>query len=153
MAEINSITCPVSAERINENVARTAAAYVILISVAAIMLDNYLLMALLGVDFALRAFTKGHASPVRFLALQTVSLLNIKNKPVDAAPKKFAAGVGMVFCAAIAALLFAGLLTAAWVTGAILLLCAILESAAGICIGCIVYTLLVVPFTKQRNTL
>lgn len=149
MAEITNITCPVSAERINENVARTAAAYVIILSITGIAADNYLLIALLCVDFAIRAFTKGYASPVRFMALQTVSLLNIKNKPVDAAPKKFAAGVGMVFCAAIAALLYAGLTTAAWVMGGILLICALLESAAGICVGCIVYTLLVLPFIKQ----
>lgn len=150
MAEINNITCPVSAERINENVARIAAAYVILTSIAAIVLDNYLLMALLGVDFAIRAFTNGYASPVRFIALQTAALLNVKNKPVDAAPKKFAAGVGVVFCAAIALLQYAGLITAAWVVGLLLLICALLESAFGICVGCIVYTLLVVPFMKKQ---
>lgn len=149
MAEITNITCPVSAKRINENVARAAAAYVIIFSITGIVLNNYLLLALLGVDFAIRAFTKGNASPVRFLALQTVRLLHIKNKPVDAAPKKFAAGVGMVFCAAIAVLLYADLPTAAYVMGSILLICAVLESAAGICVGCIVYTLLVLPFIKQ----
>lgn len=150
MQDALSISCPVSAERINENAARAAAFFVIITTVTGIVLNSYTILLVLAADFALRAFTNGNASPVKFLARQTVSILNIPQKPVDAAPKKFAAGVGMVFCAAIAAFLLAGLSALAFVTTGVLFICAVLEGAAGICVGCIVYTMMVLPFIKNK---
>lgn len=145
-----NISCPVSAERINENAARAAAFVVIAITAAGVAFNNYILFVLLALDFGLRAFASGNASPVRFLAKQIVQLLHIAPKPADAAPKKFAAGVGLVFSAAIAAFIFAGLTTAAFVTAGVLLFCALLEGAFGICLGCIVYTFTVLPFIKNK---
>ncbi len=150
MQEAISINCPVSAERINENAARIAAFYVIIITAAALWFNSYIIIMLLAIDFALRAFTQGKASPLKFLSRQTVQLLKIKNKPTDAAPKKFAAGVGMVFCLAIACMQILNYLTAATAIGGVLLFCAVLEGAAGICLGCIVYTLVILPFNKQK---
>jgi len=150
MQDASNISCPVSAERINENTARTAALIAIVIASTGAWLNSYVLFILLAADFALRSFTNGNASPVRFLAKQIVQLLHIPNKPTDAAPKKFAAGVGFVFCLVIAIFQLAGLTTAAIVTAGVLLLCALLEGAAGICLGCIVYTFAVLPFIKNK---
>jgi hypothetical protein len=149
MQTLIDISCPVSTARINENVARAAAFYVIAVATAGILLNSYIIIFLLAADFALRAFTNGNASPVKFLSKQTVKLLNIQARLTDAAPKKFAAGMGFVFCAAIASLLLAGLFTAAAVVAGVLFFCALLEGAAGICLGCIVYTLMVLPLTKK----
>jgi len=150
MQDTINISCPVSAERINENAARAAAFFTIVIAAAGMLLNSYIIIILLASDFALRAFTQGKASPVKLLAKQVVQLLKIKEKSVDAAPKKFAAGVGMVFCLGIAAFQLAGLYIAANITGGVLLFCALLEGGAGICLGCIAYTLLIVPFNKQK---
>lgn len=150
MQDALSISCPVSAERINENVARTAAFIVIITTVASLVTGSYIPMVILAIDFALRAFTSGDISPVKLLSRQIVNLLNISPKPVDAAPKKFAAGVGMVFCAAIAVFQLSGLDMFAYITGGVLLICALLEGAAAICVGCIVYTMLVLPFIKNK---
>lgn len=150
MQEAININCSVSAERINENAARTAAFFTVIITVAGIWFDSYILIILLGADFAIRAFTKGKASPLRFLSRQTVQLLRIREKPTDAAPKKFAAGVGMIFCIAIVCMQLLTYFTTAAVVAGILLFCAILEGAGGICLGCIVYTFMVLPFTQKK---
>ena len=149
MQDSIAISCPVSVVRINENVARTAAFYIIAVATAGVWLNSYIIILLLAADFALRAFTNGNASPIKILSKQTAKFLNIPEKMVDAAPKKFAAGMGLAFCAAIAGLLLANLFTAALVMAGMLLFCALLEGAAGICLGCIVYSFIVLPFTKK----
>jgi len=149
MQDTINISCPVSTERINENVTRVAAFYVIIITIIAIWFNSYIIIFLLAADFAFRAFTNGNASVIKFLSKQTAHLLNIPQKPTDAAPKKFAAGVGMAFCTGIGCLLLLNAVTAASLVAGVLLFCALLEGAAGICLGCIVYTLFVLPFTKK----
>ena len=150
MQDTLNISCPVSAERINENVARVAAFFAMVIAAAGVALNSYIIIIALAIDFALRAFTQGKASPIKFLSKQVVQLLKIKEKPADAAPKKFAAGVGMVFCISIACMLLFNYFLAAAVIAGLLIFCALLEGAAGICLGCIVYTLIVLPFLKHK---
>jgi len=48
----------------------------------------------------------------------------------------FAARVGLIFTLALTVLAFLGLSSAVRTVGAILLLCALLESLAGFCVGC-----------------
>ncbi|MCC7467168.1 MAG: DUF4395 family protein, partial [Saprospiraceae bacterium] len=59
-----------------------------------------------------------------------------------AAPKKFAAGIGMVFAFAIAGSLFLQWTWTAGILSGVLLFCALLESALSYCVGCVVYALL-----------
>src|ERR1700722_6519262 len=121
------VSCPISPDRINENVARTAAFFVISFALPGLYLRNPFIFALLAIDFALRAFTNGNYSLIKFGSKQIVNILEIKQKPADAAPKKFAAGLGVFFSLLIGALLLLGLSLAANITGAVLLFCAVLE--------------------------
>ena len=150
MAQNINIICPISADRVNENVARVGAFFVILLTLAGLFTGFWPLFFALGADFALRSFTSGELSPIRFAAKWTAKqVLNLGEKPTDAAPKKFAAGVGVAFSLAIGLLLLLQWNTAALVVGGILLTCAALESFLGFCVGCVVYTALVVPFLKK----
>jgi hypothetical protein len=149
MSKRIAVTCPVSTDRINENVARTAAFFVISFTLVGLYLHNPFIFALLAIDFALRAFTNGNYSLIKFGSKQIVSILDITPKPTDAAPKKFAAGLGVFFSLLIGVLLFLGLQFSANITGAVLLFCAVLEGGFGICLGCIVYTLLIFPLGKK----
>jgi hypothetical protein len=139
--ELN-ISCPVSQERVNENVVRIIASIVVVITGVSIVTDNVFLSLLLVVDFSIRAFTTGGASPLRLIAKLIAQSLQLSNKPVDAAPKKFAAGLGAFFSLSIA--LFQSLAWgfAAKVTGLLLVSCAVLESGFAICLGCIIYSVL-----------
>lgn len=145
----NNVQCPVSFETADENAIRIAAGITFIASVAALYFKNPLILLILGFDFSLRALTNGKASIIKqitkFLAIQ----FRLNKKPVDAAPKKFAAGLGMVFCFLTAALLFLELDIAALIAGGALSLCAFLESGFAFCVGCLVYTYTVIPFMKQ----
>lgn len=146
---MNDLSCPVSADRVDENATRIVAAIVIVITVTALYFGFYWLSLLLAADFGLRAFTLGNYSLLKNVAKFAVTQLTLTPKPVDAAPKKFAAGVGLAFALAISIAQFFGFTYTAYGIGSILLFCAILESAFAYCVGCVVYTYLVLPVLNR----
>ncbi|MDO7875979.1 DUF4395 domain-containing protein [Hymenobacter sp. ASUV-10] len=149
METVNQLVCPVSEERVDENAARVAAGITVLWVSSALFFNSFWLMAVLAADFAIRAFTAGDWSLVRWLARRIVRLIGLRARPTLAAPKKFAALLGTVFCTLIGlgiALQFTYLTTA---LVAALLVCALLEGLAGFCVGCYVYTYAILPFKKQ----
>jgi hypothetical protein len=97
---------------------------------------------LLGVDFIIRAFVKPKYSPLATLGRGISSGLRLPKKMVDSAPKVFAARIGVLFTVSTTILYAAGLTLAGTVVLAILIICAVLESALGFCVGCQVYSLL-----------
>ena len=149
MKQTFDVTCPVSDTIINENVARAAAFFVILFTSIGVYYNSYIIIGLLAIDFGIRAFTSGNFSPIRAGAKFVVKILSIQHKPVDGAPKKFAAGLGMAFCILIACFQFFNYIFAAQLVGAILIFCALLEGVIGFCIGCIVYSWIIFPWTKK----
>lgn len=134
----------------NENVVRIIAAEVVGLTLLALFTHWEFILILLAVDFALRAFTY-QTSPLASIAKLISKTLKIAPKPIFAAPKKFAAGLGFGFTL-IALILFAFQFDiAAYIVGSILILCAVLESAFKICIGCSVHSLIVSPIINSRN--
>ncbi len=150
MSNGSTISCPISVIRINENVARVAAFYTFLIAITSLLSHSYLLTFLLGVDFAIRSFLPSVFSPLRFISGQTAILLDLKKVPVDAAPKRFAAGVGFLFCFLIATCQLFDFNFASYLIGSVLLICAFLESVFAYCVGCVVYTFLQRIFKKSN---
>ncbi|UPT65456.1 MAG: DUF4395 domain-containing protein [Sphingobacteriales bacterium JAD_PAG50586_3] len=142
---MSEVTCPISDERVDENTTRVVAAITIIITLPALYFNAYPVFILLGLDFAIRAFTKGDYSVLRNAGKALSTALNLPKKPIDAAPKKFAAGVGLAFSITIAILQLAGLTNTALLLGAVLLVCAFLEAALAYCVGCVVYSYLVLP--------
>jgi hypothetical protein len=131
--------CPVDFIKINENKARLTAFFVLVLTLVYLRTGFWLIMAFLMVDFALRTFNLGNYSLLGFISDAVIKQLNIKNKPVDRAPKRFAAGVGLVFTAAILVAFFLGLPFVPMVLAVIMALFAMLESFFGFCAGCYVY--------------
>jgi Domain of unknown function (DUF4395) len=114
--------------------------YVVILVGTSLYLNSYLLSFLLAIDFAIKAFSSGVYSPLKQLSIQTASALQLPQKPTPLAPKKFAALLGFVFSLIIAACQVAQLTNSAYIFGGLLLICALLESACSICIGCYIYT-------------
>jgi hypothetical protein len=140
MSGSNIVVCPISTERINENVVRLVALLVIVVAVLGWLTGSWLLFLLLAVDFGLRAFGSGSYSPLRKAAQWIAQKSSLGVKLTNAAPKKFAAGIGLIFGLSIAlALMLNGAVIATSLSGA-LVLCAFLESALGFCVGCVVYS-------------
>jgi hypothetical protein len=78
-----------------------------------------------------------------------VNALNLNRKETDKAPKIFAARLGFIMSLTISLLMLLNLNTAVFVVGGMLIFFASLEFALAICMGCIIYTYLVLPFYKQ----
>ncbi len=142
-------TCPVSLEKVNDSAVRIGAFLSICLSILGLYTNNSFLFACLALDFALRAFSLSRFSLISFVSKLLVPVLNLPIHLVDAAPKKFAAGVGLLFC-----LLIAGFLSAQWFQtsyflAGILLVCASLEAFLAYCVGCQVYSWFVLPFLRK----
>ncbi|QIP12832.1 DUF4395 domain-containing protein [Spirosoma aureum] len=136
----SELDCPVDGVKVNENKVRTVAFFVLLIAITHVFTSFWLLPVVLLVDFALRAFDYGKFSPFARISDTVVKALHFPVRPIDQAPKRFAAGVGMVFAASILTVdLLGGNPLVLTIT---LALFAALESLVGICAGCYVYTLL-----------
>jgi hypothetical protein len=141
-------SCPISGARRDNTTVRIVAGLTVLITAAAVALAwlsstwiAALVMGALALDFALRAFGPPKYSPLAALARGIGSAVGAPQRLVDAAPKIFAARIGLVF-AAVTAIWLPFNLMAATVVAAVLVVCAFLESAFGFCLGCQVYSLL-----------
>lgn len=138
----NNLDCPVDFVPINENRARMVAFLVLLLVVSCFVTVSWLIAAFLLADFTLRSFYLNQFSPLGIIAGLLVKLFNITNKPVDRAPKRFAAFVGLSFMVMILLALLTGFINTAKVLLIVIIIFAALESLAGFCAGCYVYTYL-----------
>ncbi|MGN6177958.1 MAG: DUF4395 domain-containing protein [Mucilaginibacter sp.] len=132
--------CPIDFITINENKVRVIAFFVLTLAIIYLFTGIWFIMAFLAIDFLLRVFNWGKFSLLAFLSDSVIKQLQIKAKPVDRAPKRFAAMVGLFFTTGI---LILGLLHFALLANisTIILCCfATLEAFAGFCAGCYVYS-------------
>lgn len=129
---------------VNEVAARTVAAGVVVMSVAAIATGWRWLLLVLLYGFAARVATGPRLSPLGLLATRViVPRLPFAERPVPGPPKRFAQGMGLAFSlvATLLALMFDAP-TAAWVVTGMLAAAAFLEAAFGLCLGCRIFALL-----------
>jgi len=131
--------CPVDFIPVNENKARLTAFFVLILAIVYLFTGFWLIIAFLVGDFFFRTFNLGRYSPLSFISDAVIKQLKIKNKPVDRAPKRFAAGMGLTFNLIILTLIILHFALAANVLTIILCCFAALESFAGFCAGCYVY--------------
>jgi len=134
------ISCPISAERINENVVRIIAFMVAVIAMFCLIFSNYWAMVFLLLDFAARAFSSGNLSLLKLVSMQIVKTLALKPKMKDLAPKKFAATLGFGFSLLITAMFLFNFSIAAMAFTSIMIVFALLESLFAVCVGCYVYS-------------
>ncbi|KQS35868.1 DUF4395 domain-containing protein [Pedobacter sp. Leaf194] len=143
------LSCPISAERVNESVVRIVAFMVAMIAICCIAFSNYWAISLLAVDFAARAFGNGKFSLLKLIAVNISKALHLKPTMTDLAPKKFAATMGFAFCLLITATFLFSFSTATLILISIMVMFALLESLFGVCVGCYVYTFLQV-FKRKK---
>jgi hypothetical protein len=132
--------CPVDFIKINENKARLTAFFVFILTLVYLKTGFWLIIAYLLFDFVLRAVNLGRFSLLGFLSDAVIKQLKIKLKPVDRAPKRFAAMVGAVFTFAILISFIFQLLIVAFCLAVVLAIFAFLESFLAFCAGCYAYS-------------
>lgn len=129
---------------VNEYAARTVAAGVLVMSVAAIAFQQPWLLVPLAYGFWARVLSGPTLSPLGQLATRVIAP-RLPNGPrlVAGPPKRFAQAMGVAFSSTALILWFGfGLSTATWVVLGLLVVAAFLESALGICLGCKVFAVL-----------
>jgi hypothetical protein len=129
---------------VNEVSARVVAAGVVVLSLAAIALDQPWLIALIAYGFVARVVTGPTLSPLGTLATRVITpRLRVDPRFVPGPPKRFAQGIGAVtsVSAAVLALGF-GLRGPAYVLLVVLVVAAGLESVLGYCVGCRIFAAL-----------
>ena len=131
--------CPVNT--VDEHAARIVAGIVVVLAIVSLWEPASLLVALLAVDFTIRAWIDRKYSPLRFVAKSITGALGWEPKPVYAPPKRFAAQIGSTLTILATVLHVAGLHTAAMVVTAMLIVAASLEAGFGFCLACWLYPL------------
>ena len=145
------LECPVDFITVNENKVRLTALNVFILAVVYIVVPNWIIPAFLTIDFFLRGFNFGKYSLLHLLSDKEVKLFGIKAKPIDQAPKRFAAKIGFFFSIAILAATVFSFTTTGIALAIVLTLFAFLESFLGFCAGCYVYTFYIKLFSSNKK--
>ena len=142
------LICPVSNEKTNERLTRLNAFFTVLLASLSFILGTPVFVAFLVIDFFIRAFTKGKYSPLCMISRALLKVLNLSEIKIDKAPKIFAARMGFVMSLTITVLFLLNLGVAAITVAGVLIFFATLEFALNVCVGCMIYTYMVLPFNK-----
>jgi Domain of unknown function (DUF4395) len=128
---------------VNEIAARVVAGGVVVMSLAVLVSDAHGILVLLAFGFAARVVAGPRFSPLGQLATRVIAPRLGPPRLVAGPPKRFAQTIGLVFSSTALILWYGfGAGTASMVVVALLACAALLESAFGICLGCIVFGLL-----------
>ena len=120
---------------------RLIAAVVLVLGVVALAAHQWWLYAVLAADFVLRAGWGPSASPVaRFVGRVVRPRVAAAPRYTAGPPKRFAATIGAVLTLAATALWLAGTTVPVVVIGVVMVVFPALESVAGICVGCLVFS-------------
>ncbi len=146
---MKNIVCPISDERVNEQVTRLNAMFTIGMIVLAFVMNSVFLFVFLMADFFIRGFTSIRFSPINYASHSLSNAFNFPVKMIDKAPKVFAARLGFLMTTVIASLYILNLKLAAIIVSGILIFFASLEFLFALCVGCMIYTYLILPFYKK----
>lgn len=146
---MKNLVCPISDQRVNEQVTRFNAMFAIAVIVSAFVLNSIFLLVFLIADFFMRGFTEMKFSPISFVSHYLSNTFNLPVKMIDKAPKVFAARLGFLMTIIIAGLFMFELHVASFIAAGMLIFFAGLEFVFAICIGCTIYTYLILPFYKK----
>jgi len=129
---------------VNEVAARVTAGGVVVLGLAAIVLQLPWLSLVLAAGFLLRVGWGPRFSPLALLSTRViVPRLPAEKKMVPGPPKRFAQGVGVAFSVSAAALFYGlDLHTAGYVVLGALVAAATLESVFALCLGCQAFAVL-----------
>jgi hypothetical protein len=146
---MKSLLCPISPMRLSEATVRlTGLLMAALIGVYAVTGAGVVVFVLL-VDYGVRAFTRWPYSPMSWLASQLVRTLHVPDRTIDKAPKIFAARVGFLFAVVISVLAPLDPMSSL-IIGFVLMGFALLEAVLNLCVGCLVYTYVMLPLFAER---
>lgn len=145
---MKNVICPISNDKVAEHLPRVTAFYNITLMSLFLYQQNIFILLLIGIDFLLRGFGYHQYSLLNKLAIVTSKALKLKSPLIDKAPKQFAARLGALMFVAAIGFSIVGASSASIIIVAMVAILATLESAFSFCVGCYIYTYLVLPVYK-----
>ena len=146
--------CPLSAQKMSASAARVNGVITLVLLVLALLTPAHWILAILAADFAIKALTRFRYSPISAISRVISTMLRLPERTIDAAPKRFTAGLCLVF--AITGLVL-GPLLAQWPAYYIVVsgfaACATLDVLTGICVGCKLYQVVTPTLYHARRVL
>ena len=136
------LQCPTDHKSVNEYQVRLTALGVWALLLAYLLFASPWILVVLVLDFGLRVFKLARYSPLFRLGGGLVQALSLGHKPVDQAPKRFAAGVGLALSLVAGVSHLTGNGALAWWVSLLIAGFATLEWVVGFCAGCYVYSFL-----------
>ena len=125
---------------VNDYAARSTAGLVVVLAIAAIVVNHWALYAIVALGFALRVLSGPALSPFGQLSVRLIApKIWRKTKLVPGPPKRFAQGIGLVVSTTALILSLLGYGLAAQIVIGVLIVAATLEFALGFCLGCVIF--------------
>ena len=150
MSFIDDIVCPISAVKVDNNVSRLTVFFNAVLLALFVITQSPFFVILCAVDYGIRVLGNPKYSPMRWIAANIASLLKWSVYLKDQAPKIFASRLGLLFSAG-GVIFFPFSLQISLIFAGILLVFATLDSVFDLCMGCLTYTYVVLPFYKRRG--
>ncbi len=151
MKIIENVVCPVSNVKIDANLGRFSVFFNVVLMLSWIATRNPIFLGIVILDYAIRSIDKIEYSPTKILAKFLNRFIKIPPKITDIAPKIFSYRLGLF--ASTMALIFhiTGLSFPSLMASSVLVSLMALDSFFGICVGCYIYSFLVLPYYKQKS--
>jgi len=150
----NQIICPVSSGSVSLGVVRITALFTFLGYFFFLFNPFWLLPLFFSVDFYIRGFTNRKYSPLSWLSNKINEQAGYIREKTNKAPKIFAARIGFFLSVLVATAIVLNWWTTAVIIASVIALFAFLEAVFNFCMGCYVYTYLIVPlFMNDKKNL
>lgn len=146
---LRGIVCPVSSERLNKRACRLGATLTAALLTGFFLTRWWPLIAFILLDYVVRVFTS-RTAPIGLLANGLLRLFRISPVPMDKAPKVFAWRVGFLMAAAAAGALPFSVTASAYIA-VTLAAFNVLDGICNFCVGCIIYTYLILPRVRPAE--
>jgi hypothetical protein len=148
---MKNIVCPISSQKIPENLPRTTAFFV-LSSLATYVFTGFLpIVIYLAYDFFVRGFGYSNISVFHKISVLIINRFGVSKVLIDKAPKLFAARLGAIFSLLIIVFHILGISAVSYSLAGLLFILSTLECVVGICVGCYFYSFLILPFYQKAK--
>ena len=141
---MKTLICPMSPETIDKRVSRCGALLSTALLIAYAVTGIWAILAVVMLDYVIRVLTPLPA-PLSLAGRGIFRLIGGEPKPMNKGPKIFAWRIGFLMSAVAVGLLFVNPM-ASVIVASVLAAFNFLDGAANFCLGCVIYTYVVLPF-------
>jgi hypothetical protein len=141
---MSNLVCPISPETIDKRASRVGAALTATLLVIYAVTGVWPVLVLVVADYVVRVLTP-YRSPIARVGAATMKVAGASPKPMNKGPKIFAWRIGFLM-AVVTLVLLPVSPTASAVVAAALAGFNVLDGVFNLCVGCVIYTYLVLPY-------